>query len=584
MRVPVFKNARAQSTAVHNLGIALVLTLMCLITTRAALAQRDARFRNTMPGNQQARLAPPPSRGEEVRTVRLPAPVPHKSGDQFERNTLPSATPNNLDLKSAPLEPADLPLPISLAVALHLADARPLIVTAAQASAWVAEARLQRAKLIKIPELDIGVVYVRHDGFGPDFNHGVNNPVFVPGQGGPLNQNVNAMWVGGSFYGVIPLTEAIFEPLVARQVLDSRRWDIQTAKNDALLATANAYFTVHQRRGQYAGALDVIRRGNELVRRIALLSKDLVPKVEVDRAQMVLAFLEQRAASAREKWRVASADLTQVLRLDPRAVIVPVEHDHLQITLIDPARSLSELMPIAVRSRPELAAQRALVRAAQESIRREKYRPALPIVLLTGFQTPGNMRMQGTVFGTGRGNTMNNWSLREDVSVQAIWQLDGLGFGNMARIKKQRGVESENVVRLFKLQDAIVAEVTQSQADLQSAAARVVEAERSMHHAISTFEGNYEGLMQTTRFENVLVQVYRPQEAVMALERLLVSYDEFFATVADYNRSQFRLFHALGYPAAQIADLRPPGRVEDIDTSRPAYLPPVGTGPPPANR
>ena len=51
------------------------------------------------------------------------------------------------------------------------------------------------------------------------------------------------------------MTNAIFEPLAARQVLKSRRWDIQTAKNDALVATAKAYFDVHQYRGMYAGAL-----------------------------------------------------------------------------------------------------------------------------------------------------------------------------------------------------------------------------------------------------------------------------------------------------------------------------------------
>ena len=168
------------------------------------------------------------------------------------RTAVPCPRAKLLRICAAPLEIADLPLPISLAAALRLADARPLIVTAAQASAWVAEAQLQRAKLIKIPELDLGVVYIRHDGFGPDFNHGVNEPTFVPGLGGPLNQNLNAMYIGGSAYGIIPLTDAIFQPLAAAQVLDSRRRDIQAAKNDALLATAKMYFTVHQYRGQYA--------------------------------------------------------------------------------------------------------------------------------------------------------------------------------------------------------------------------------------------------------------------------------------------------------------------------------------------
>ena len=74
----------------------------------------------------------------------------------------------------------------------------------------------------------------------------------------------------------------------------------------------------------------------------------------------MLADLEQQAVSAREEWRVQSAELTQVLRLDPRAVVEPLEHDHLQITLIDP-RAACDLMPIALTNRPELASRRALV-------------------------------------------------------------------------------------------------------------------------------------------------------------------------------------------------------------------------------
>ena len=42
----------------------------------------------------------------------------------------------------------------------------------------------------------------------------------------------------------------------------------------------------------------------------------------------MLADLEQQAVSARQQWRVQSARLTQVLRLDPRAVVEPLEHDH----------------------------------------------------------------------------------------------------------------------------------------------------------------------------------------------------------------------------------------------------------------
>ncbi len=522
---------------------------------------------------QPSQVAPPPPPREQVLAqVQLfpPAPLPSGSGQA--------------SLPAPPLELTDLPLPINLATALRLADARPLVVAAAQASAWVAEAQLQQAKLIWVPELDLDVVYFRHDGYGPDFNRGSTVPFDLNSTRLPISQNLNYFYAGGGLYTVFAVTDAIFQPLAARQVLDSRRWDIQAAKNDALLLTAQSYFDVHRYRGMYAGALDTVQRGRQLVERIRLLSEELVTKAEVNRAQRQLADLEQRAVSAREQWRVASADLTQVLRLDPRAVVVPVEHDHLQITLIDPARPLDNLMPIGLANRPELKAQQALIQAAQVRIRQEKLRPFIPSVIITGFQTPGDMRMQFGFFGTGSDSSMNLWSLRDDISTQLVWQAEGLGFGNLARVKERRGEESRAMVDLNRVQDMVAADVTQAQANLQSAAVRVSQAERSLREARITFEKNYEGLRQTTRFENVLIQAYRPQEAVVALARLRDAYDEYFGTVADYNQAQFRLFHALGYPAQGISSLQPPGEVVPVDTTRPGYLPAVGVGPPPATR
>ena len=60
---------------------------------------------------------------------------------------------------------------------------------------------------------------------------------------------------------------------------------------------------------------------------------------------------------------------------------------------------------------------------------------------------------------------------------------------------------------------------------------------------------------------------------VYALRLLKLAFDEYFTTVADYNRAEFELFHALGYPAKEITYFRPPGNVEPVDTDATA-LPP----------
>ena len=170
------------------------------------------------------------------------------------------------------------------------------------------------------------------------------------------------------------------------------------------------------------------------------------------------------------------------------------------------------------------------------------------------------------------------------MSLQLVWQFDAFGIGNLARIKEQRGGQSETLIKLYRAQDMVAAEVTEAHANLQSAAARVGQADRSLRTAIIAYNGNVEGLRHTTRFGDVLVLVYRPQEVVYALKLMKVAFDEYFTTVADYNRAEFELFHALGYPAQEITYLRPPGDLEPVDMARPDYLPPVGNGPPPATR
>ncbi len=470
------------------------------------------------------------------------------------------------------LQPSDVGLPINLATALRLSDARPLIVAAAQASVWVAEAELTRAKVLWVPSFMFGSDYIRHDGGGPDVNKGIMTV-----------DSVNFNYTGAGFWQNVNFTDVIFQPLAARQNLNSRQFDIQTAKNDVLFQTADTYFLVHQYRGMYSGALYAVERGHDLVARILEMSKDLVPSDEVDRARNVLADLQQQATSARELWRLHSADLTQVLRLDPRTVVVPLEHDHLQVTLIDPNQSLKDLMRIAVNNRPEISSRRALVLAAEANVNREKWRPILPVFMLNGFQAAG-MYLQAGIFGLGPNSSMNQWFGRDDVSFQFIWQLDGMGVGNLARIKAQRGQQSRAILDLYHWQDQVAADVNRALARLQSATARVSQADRALRTAIITFNGNFEGLKQTTRFEDVLVLVYRPQEAVYSLELMKIALDEYFTTVAEYNRAQFELFHALGYPAAEIALRRPPGMIEPTNTSRPAFLPSVGNGPPPATR
>ncbi len=113
-------------------------------------------------------------------------------------------------------------------------------------------------------------------------------------------------------------------------------------------------------------------------------------------------------------------------------------------------------MSIALTNRPEVAAQRALVQAAVARVRQEKWRPALPALMMNGFQAAG-MYLQAGIFGLGPNSSLGQWTGRFDGSYQLMWQLEGFGLGNLARIKQQRGAESQATVNLFRTQDRVAA-------------------------------------------------------------------------------------------------------------------------------
>lgn len=471
-------------------------------------------------------------------------------------------------LKLAQPGDCDLPLPINLATALRLADARPIVIAAAEASLQVALAQLAQVNVLWLPDVYLGGSYYRHDGAA----QGTSGIEFINGR--------NQYLLGGGTMAVFAATDAIFAPLALKQVVKAREIDVQTARNDALLNVAEAYFNVQQARGRLAGAQETVTKATELADRIKALSKDLTPPNEVNRALSELAELQQAEAQSREAWRVSSADLTRALRLNPGAVIVPLEPPHLQLTLLSPQEPVDDLIPIGLRSRPELASQQALVEATLVRIRQEKLRPLIPSVVLMGNpvpSAPGGFLMGG-LYGSDTNHQSNPWSARNDVAVELLWELRNLGLGNHALVKLRQGEQQQALVDLYRIQDRVAAEVAQALAQLRSAAVRVSQAEEGLKQAQITYEGNVKGLSQTIRFADILSLVNRPQEVVAALQMLARSYDNYYTSVNDYNRAQFRLYHALGFPAGILACERTPGAVLPIATiaiTRPPEMAPV---------
>jgi outer membrane protein TolC len=454
--------------------------------------------------------------------------------------------------------PCDKPLPINLPTALQLGNVRGIDIALASQRIELAVAQLERARVLWLPNILWGVDYYRHDGRVQDSAGRVNTASydsFIAGVG------PNAVFAVG---------DAIFGPLYARQVVTSRRASLEAAANDNLLAVAESYFNVQQARGELAGAEDTVRRTEELVHRANELAPRLVPPLEAVRARTELDERRQALTAARERWRLGSAELMRILRLDPAALVEPLEPPHLRVTLVALDRPVDDLIAIGLTNRPELAAQQALVQATLTRLRQERLRPLIPSVLLRGVSTRPDATLAEGVFG---GGINGNYGFRNDIDLQVLWRLDNLGFGNRALVDEARAENRLAALEWFNLQDRVAAEVARAHAQAVSAEERVNDAESGLKNAVESVRLNFEALSQTRQAGNLILLVVRPQEVQAAIQALARAYANYYAAVADANRAQFRLYRAMGQPAQVLL-----GTFAEQCSSEPR---PLGSGPVP---
>jgi outer membrane protein TolC len=474
------------------------------------------------------------------------------------------ATDPATNLPSAEPEATDKPLPINLPTALRLAGGRPVIISAAQASVQFAEAELAKARLEWLPSLNAGVGYYRHDGA-------------TQGQSGNFYINTKENFLAGAgLTAKVATADALFGPLAARQVLRAREFDVQAARNDALLAAAEAYFNVQQARGRLASDQDVINKGLEFAKAIDFERVTRARPADLHRARALLASFEDAVATAREQWRTASADLTQVLRLDPTATVIPLEPPSLRVTLIPPQTSVDALIPVGLTNRPELASQQSLVQAALARIRQERMRPLVPSLILQG--SPGSAGpggyLMGGIFGSGAHGSGDPWLMRDDVSVGLVWEMQNLGLGNRALVRQREAERQQLLIDLFRIQDVVAGDIARAHAQLVSATARVTTSERGVQEAWLAYEEVRKNLDQVEHVGTTDVVVHRVFDVIDALRALSQALDRYFTGATDYNRAQFRLYRALGYPAGNVV-CGSAGAILEVNTARPLPLPSV---------
>jgi len=258
------------------------------------------------------------------------------------------------------------------------------------------------------------------------------------------------------------------------------------------------------------------------------------PQSDADRMRVEVGLRELDIRRSHESLAVGSARLAQLLRLEPCLRLEPVEPAIVPLCLIRKDCECVDLVAQALSNRPELAQSRYVVGEAVERMRRERFAPLVPSLLL-GASYGG--------FGGGRGSDIERFNDRFDFDATAFWELRNLGYGEAAA---RQGAGSR--LRQAQLQelatlDQVAREVTEAYAQLQLRSQQIETARDVLRFASESYEHN---LVRIRGGQGLPIEVLQSVQALLQARR------EYLRSVIDYNATQFALQRALGWPIGDV--------------------------------
>lgn len=269
-----------------------------------------------------------------------------------------------------------------------------------------------------------------------------------------------------------------------------------------------------------------------LVERGQLLAEVAIPELDEELRQKNAAVLQAKAEvqQARAAVKVAQTALR------------PAEEQYQQaLANLDAAESdyskwqseyqrvvkLAESRP----PRPELSQSRSLVFQAVALMRRERYAPLVPSILL------------GTSYGAmgaGISPSMAPAVGRLDLDAVAYWEVRNLGLGDRAAQQNAGSILRQAQLQQIATMDLVAREITEAAALSRTAKKQIDVAREGVEAALQSYERNVARIQEGKGL---------PIEVMQAVQALAVARREYLRTLIDYNSAQFSLLRAVGWPA-----------------------------------
>jgi len=426
--------------------------------------------------------------------------------------------------------------PIDLMTAMRLAGANHLQIALATERIREAYARLERAEVMWVPNLNLALGYNRHDGpiqdtSGNIIDVGRQSLYFGGGAGVGGSPLTGASGGPARMFVDLSTADVYFEPLAARQSVAVAEHARRVAENDNVLQVGLAYQELVRAQLQIGIAEEAIGNAEELVE----LTKQFEEAgqglaADTQRARAELQQRRYQLAGAQERVAVNSAELVRLLRLDHSTQLISVDPQPLPIELVAIDTPIESLVAQGLTSRPELAQHSARVAETMTRIKQEQWRPWLPHLHL-GYAGGG--------FGGGSNSDLQNFGARGDFDALAIWQIQNAGLGNRA-LQHQRASQHRQAHLQFEwIRDQVIAEVTQAYSRARYRKEQMEFAQQQVAVTADALPLNLKGIRDG---------VIRPIEAQQAIAGLAAARSLYLAAVIDFNQAQLELIRALGEP------------------------------------
>ncbi|HEX5471822.1 MAG TPA: TolC family protein [Lacipirellulaceae bacterium] len=470
------------------------------------------------------------ARAQSLRPERLPPP--------FAPPAYQTEFPVDKPLTTAPEAP---PCRMDMSTALALVAGQNPKVGFARSRIREAYANVQAARVLWLPSIQAGASYHHNEGNLQDSNGAILNV-----NRSSLQAGLGAGAVGAGtttepgLFAQFHVVDAIFQPKIAERTAWAWEHQRDAVLNDQLLEAAVAYqelLRAYQLRAITAETLQRTQRLAVLTANFAAAGEGT--QADADRSQAAVALRRNDVARSEEAVAVASARLAQVISLDTAAQIIPVEDNVTTIDLVSADRSSQAILAMALVNRPELKESHDLVDAACERLRREKYAPLVPSVLL-GASYDG--------FGGGVGDTLAEFNHRADFDAIALWQIRSLGWGEIAARDSAAARLEQQRQRQVELLDQVAREVSEANAKVRTRRGRVAVAEAGTDSARASLRRSFDRIQQG---QGLPIEVLEAIQALDATER------DWINAIVDYNVAQFQLQRAIGWPIQSPQDDTP---------------------------